>query len=157
MNNLSREVIFNFLKERHLMTAAFCSDDKQPHTAVLLYLIDKDFNIFFVTHADSRKIKTLIVNDSIAISVWEKNIMSVQVEGEVIIHDDEAMKEKVIGDMVENTPDLDDVWPPVLSIRGAEYVIGQIKPKFVIALDVSDSKINEYERPFTKINFESND
>lgn len=145
-----KQEVLEFLKRNFVMNIAVSIDNK-PSSSVLLYYVDDNFNFFFTTHADSFKAKILKSNPKISMSIWEHNQMLVQADGEVTEITEEEQKLKVIDKLAESASMKKDFWPPLLRIRGENYVVFKIIPNWLRKLDLTNNSISSINSPLTNI------
>lgn len=149
MGNEKTEVL-EFLKSQYIMSVAVCENSK-PLSSILLYYIDDDFNIHFATHTDSYKSKALKSNPKISLSIWEANQMLVQIDGDVEEIIDTELKLATIDNLAESAGKKDDFWPPLLRIKGENYVVFKIIPNWIRKLDLVQNTMTQIDSPFTEI------
>jgi nitroimidazol reductase NimA-like FMN-containing flavoprotein (pyridoxamine 5'-phosphate oxidase superfamily) len=137
------------------MTLATVSEDGKPHATVLLYVIDDDFNIYFVSHPDSKKVRHVGQNSAVSLSVWEHRDMSVQVNGEAEPVEDPEKVDALLSELAEAgmAEDDDHFYPPVLRMSGEEYAVFRVRPTAVRCLDLVGDEIKSPGSPFTDIEF----
>ncbi|MEK7519721.1 MAG: pyridoxamine 5'-phosphate oxidase family protein [Patescibacteria group bacterium] len=151
MATYTKQDILRFLKEQSFMTLATVSPDGAPHVVVLLYAVDDDLSIYFMTHEDSRKAANLSASNTVSLVVWEHKKMSVQIEGTAEAITDEQKKDAVLGALAEAGAKREDFWPPIFRIRGGAYAVFRIKPNRIRCLDLAGDHMNEYHTPFTDL------
>lgn len=150
MGQIKKSDVENFLKGEFLMQLATVSGDNIPHVSVLMYFVDDDLNFYFATHSDSQKATNLQGNPFVSIVIWKLGEMLVQVS---------AKAEKIVGDQVDYVFDKlgqaashdEHFWPPLLRIKGAEYVVYKLVPQRMSALDLKSDNIRESSQPFSEI------
>lgn len=152
MTLISKEDALEFLKSHHVMTLATVSEDGTPHATALLYVIDDDFSMYFVSHAESHKVKNVMQNNLVSLAVWEHKKMSVQVNGEARLMEDQKTIDEVLTRIAEaGAGEEDHFYPPIFKIRGQEYSLFKIHPMRVRCLDLRSDQINVPETPFIDI------
>ena len=73
-----------FLKSKVVAVIATVTPDHTPEAATIHYVVDDDFNFYFMTESNSRKAQNFISNNNVALVVGTENIpVTVQVEGKV--------------------------------------------------------------------------
>lgn len=146
--NLKSETLA-FLRKVSIMSAAI--NGTPPISTVLLFAIDDDMTIYFTTLKESYKAKALEKDPAISLSVWEHNSMYVQATGitEVITDENEALK--AIDKIADAAIDLTDFWPPVLQVKGHNYIVYKIKLNWLRTRSLSDKTIVEKESKFKEV------
>lgn len=147
-----KDTIYRFLDSQYIMSLAFINGEK-PGSTILLYHIDQELNIYFATHSDSYKARSLRENPKVSLSVWEHNNMLVQEDGfaEEITDIDEKLS--YVDKLAKSSTKGDDFWPPLLRISGHEYAVFRIKPLWIRKLDLTVDTMTQTNTPFEEINF----
>ena len=87
MDEKLKQKIFSFLKTQQLAVVATSSREGIPEGAVVEYFIDENWNIYFFTHDDTKKIKNLKENNKIAVvigTVLSPNTLQIEGNTEII-------------------------------------------------------------------------
>ena len=147
----TKEEIVDFLRSVSVMSIAV-ELDGQPISSVLLFAVDDDLIIYFATRTDSFKSKALSKNQKISLSVWEHRKMLVQAKGFAEKITDSGESEIALDKIVNSAQNIENFWPPILSITGGEYEIFRLKLDWIRVLDLSDLMIKEEEMPFSEFN-----
>lgn len=150
MNNQPKDEALEFMKNNFVMNIAFSKDNK-PSASVVIYYIDDNFNIYFTTHSDSYKAKALQENPQISINVWEHKKMMVQLDGQVEEIKEDNSQLEIVDKIFNASKHAPDFWPPILRIKGNEYLIFKIKPTWVRTLDLTFDEEHNTNTVFTNI------
>lgn len=154
MDNSNYEKIktdtLSFLKNNFVMEIATAKDNK-PAASVVVYVIDDELNFYFVTYRNSFKAQNLLLNPQISLTVWQFLKMSVQVDGEASVVEDEAQKEWVIDAFADAATKDPNFWAPIFRIKRGDYCVFKIKPIWIRTLDLSHSTVRQEQTPFTEI------
>lgn len=149
---VSKTNVRDFLKSQFVMSIATFSDAK-PQSSIVLYAIDYDFTMYFVTHRDSHKARALLKNNNISLSIWEHKQMLVQADGKVTELVDQKNISKVMDKIAVQASKDGSFWPPVLRFGDKEYIVFKITLQWMRALDLSNDSIVADESPFTDFTF----
>ncbi len=129
--------IRSFLKTHDLAVIATCSKSGQPEAATIGYLVDENFNFFFLTKPDSRKIKNILENPKVALVIGTTSgINTIQVEGEAQI-----IQQKDVGfeEMLLKTTRIGALYyGPLLKMEGGDFVTVRIKTTWLRFLDFDE-------------------
>ncbi len=131
------------------MSAAI-NNAERPVATVLLYAIDDDFTMYFATHRSTIKAKSLAIDPKISFSVWRNHEMLIQASGATREVTDSNQLESVLDKLAESTTTVEDFWPPILQVKGSDYVVYEIKIDWMRALDLSNVAIHN-EQQFSQI------
>jgi len=74
--------VHKFLSEHRLATLATVAETKVPNAAAIYYIVDKEFNIYFMTRIESRKFLNLEINPTVSMVITDETTMeTVQLSG----------------------------------------------------------------------------
>lgn len=128
--------------------------DNKPMCSILLFAIDDDFTMHFITHESTFKARALEKNPSISYSVWKHGHMYVQADGTVSKVTDPEEIDQAMDKIVNSADNIEDFWPPVLRVRNkSNYVVYKVKPYWLRASDLQSKKIREKEPTHTELKF----
>lgn len=146
----SEEIVKDALKFVHAHTLAVVSTvsaEGVPESATVLYHMDGDFNLFFITRNDSRKVKNLMINKNIAVVIGtELGPSTMQMSGTAEALSSEEQK-KFIAEL-EKTSTLDALYyGPFLNIIGINFTLYKVDVKWArwLTLDLSQLKEVYYQ------------
>jgi uncharacterized pyridoxamine 5'-phosphate oxidase family protein len=66
---ITKETVFSYLREQKLGVIATVLPENKPEAATIDYFIDDNWNIYFLTHEESRKVNNLRKNNTVAMVV----------------------------------------------------------------------------------------
>lgn len=153
MSQSDRKIILDFLRTQFIMEIATSHKDK-PAASIVLYMVDDDFNFYFVTHNDSYKSQNLLNNPRISLAIWKHQEMLVQVDGAAQPVIDEREKERLMDELADAATNDEAFWPPVFRIKGDKYIIFKVTPHWLRSLDLTRNTIRQEDSPFTELTFE---
>lgn len=151
---LLRRKALRFLKSQVLAVVATCGDDKKPRAALVAYLVDDDFNVWFVTHRDTRKFDDLQENPNVGISVgFEPGPWTVQMTGVAKLQEDGVA---AFFKRAEKYPKVHDIltgggFPsyPFAGMQGLEVALFRVRISEVQVLDLEPKTKGVRFRRFT--------
>jgi len=150
MSEYTNEEVLAFLREHYIMALATSMNNK-PSSSVLLYAVNGDFTMYFMTHGHSFKAKNLRENPQASLSVWAKDEMLVQADVTVEELTDDMEKPQAMDRLAEAAAKDDDFWPPLLRLDGDDYVVFKATPVWLRALDLATKEVHDSGPPFTEI------
>lgn len=81
-----KKVAFAFLQQQTTTVISTVSPEITPEAASVSYVMDADWNIYIITHRDSRKVANIQVNPHVALVVGTSLVAhTAQIEGEAQI------------------------------------------------------------------------
>ena len=147
-----REQALKFLQRHKTAALGTVSPDGAPHVAVVTCIIDDDFNIYFVTKADSRKLKNILRDPRVAVTVGgnPKTPSTIQMEGRAEIIDDP--RHYMISHLNREMDIANAHWWPLLKTHGVEFIYLKIKVEWARRLDLDMTKdAGSYDQEFQEI------
>jgi nitroimidazol reductase NimA-like FMN-containing flavoprotein (pyridoxamine 5'-phosphate oxidase superfamily) len=148
-----RKKTLNYLKQEQLMVLATASKTGEPHATAVFYLVDDDFNFYFVTKAKTSKNRNLERNRRVALSIGWGPPMNVQVHGTAKPVKDDRIKMRALAELIALGAARRDVWPPILHIEAGEYRMYRITPKSVHVLDLQSKMLGSDASPIYDLKF----
>ena len=149
-NKLNKTKVLDFIKSNTTTEIATVINNK-PSVAVVVYVTDKKLNFYFVTHVGTRKAKNLLKNPYISLAIWEHYKMLIQADGKATVVKDKKTKDWVMDGFADIATADPNFWAPIFKMSGSDYIIFKITPKWIRALDLSESTVNHKGSPFTEI------
>lgn len=140
----------SFLKENFVMEIATCKDNK-PAVSPIIYVMDDEFNFYFVTYRQSFKAQNLINNPRCSFTVWQFLKMCIQADGETSIVEDEAKKEWVVEAFADAATKDPNFWAPIFRIKRGDYCVFKIKPTWMRILDLTHNTVRQEDSPYIEI------
>lgn len=127
-------------------------DDKgQPHAATVIVVVNDDLTVNFITRAMTNKHKNLLLNSRVAMAIGSVPPFAFQLRGRAR----EVKAAKEVASIMEKWAvvgsQLKDIWPPVLRMGQAPYVVFSIKPTRLTAIDLRGQTLNTKVPPFVRI------
>ena len=151
MNEITRDSAVMFLRQVNIMTAALVGTRGPISTPLLFAVEDNLSKLYVATHRDSFKSQALLSNNAISCSIWQFDKMMIQLDGTAKEVTDSTRVPVIIDKLVDSLGRIEGFWPPVLRIEGEGYIVFEITPTWVRALDLSSSTILAGDNPFTEI------
>lgn len=133
------------------MTLAVCGTDNQPQSHLMLFAIDNDFTLYFVTTNTSNKYRALQKNNKVGASIFSNKEMLIQIQGVVTELFDQDFTQ-TLEKLADATTSLPHFWNPLLQISNSNYSTFKLTPKSVRILDLSSDTIIHPTSPYTNIN-----
>ncbi len=146
-----KKLVLDSLKNNRLAALATVSSDGLPHAATVVYAVDDDFNVYFVTRKNTSKVRNLEQNPVVSLSIGSALPIYVQMRGRAERVTDEQERQERLDAVAAAGAGLKDVWPPILHIGNDDYVLFKIVPDLIRALDLRDQNIAAEEPPFIEI------
>ncbi|MFH1047099.1 MAG: pyridoxamine 5'-phosphate oxidase family protein [Patescibacteria group bacterium] len=148
----SRTLVLQALKDSRIASLATVSSDGVPHAATVVFAVDDDFNIYFVTRENTTKVKNIAANPIVSLSMGAKPPVYVQMRGRAErIDGDVALREKMLSEVARAGAGIEDIWPPIMHIGNSDYILFRVVPEFIRGLDLRDQHIAADEPPFIQI------
>lgn len=77
-----RHQVFSFLTSQVVAVISTVSPEITPEAATIMYVIDENWNMYLLTHKDSRKVANIKINPQVALVVGTTIVAhTVQIEG----------------------------------------------------------------------------
>lgn len=145
-----RQKAIEFLKSNDTMVIATASSGGEPQASTVYYAVDDDLNLFFITHAGTKKHDNLRQNKKVAFVVgFGPQVLTVQGGGVA-----EEMAEghgAVYDQIMEKALKPADQWPPLILSKKGQCVF-KITPTWMVCLNLhKESHAGEIEEDFYKI------
>lgn len=124
--------IRDFLNNHGVGILATASLNGLPHAATIYFIIDENFNIFFITKEQTTKHKNLHANPHAALAVHDaRSQTTVQVTGEASPVNDFKQVQYIFDRVLEITHKTsgNNHKPPVAKLNAGKYIAYCIKPK----------------------------
>ncbi|OGZ65582.1 MAG: hypothetical protein A3C06_00750 [Candidatus Taylorbacteria bacterium RIFCSPHIGHO2_02_FULL_46_13] len=123
-----------FLKENDTMVIATASKSGEPQASTVYYVVDNDFNVFFITNAGTKKHDNLTKNNQVAFVVgFGPQVLTVQGGG--IAQEMAEGYEQVYGQIMEKALKPADQWPPLFLSKKGQCVF-KITPSWMVCLNL---------------------
>lgn len=122
-DNALRTATFNFLTTNDQLTAVIASTttDHKPHTNVVYYHIDQNFNVYFLTATTTQKYQNLCARPAAAFTIgFGPGHTTVQGSGEAALLEKGSMEEKTAITQISNRMSEQDASWPVFQLEEYE-------------------------------------
>ena len=132
-----------FAKARKLAIISTVSSEGVPESAMVLYHIDDEFNFFFVTRSDSRKVRNLSTNKNISVVIGtDLGPSTLQMSGtaEIIPQDEQKT---FIENLSKDTTLGALYYGPFLEIVGINFTLYKVKMNWVRWLTLDLNRLKE--------------
>lgn len=149
-NHVTNDKILDFLRKTGIMSVALIKDNK-PLSSVLMFAVDDDFTFYCGTLKSSYKAQAIAQNNTISFSIWEHNQYLVQANGGITAIDDQEAAEIALDKIVDAAASLENFWPPVLQIKGHDYILYKIVPEWLRVLDLTHKEAVSEDSLFTQL------
>lgn len=144
------EDILQMIRQVGILSLAVSDNSGQPQSHKMMFAVDDDFTFYFATSSSSQKAKTLAENPKVGLSIWNNQLILLQVQGVV-----ELLEGKDVDTTIEKlanvAADMPSFWPPVLQIKKDSYAVYKVKPTAIRALDLTSTTISNNFDMFTDI------
>ena len=153
---ISKEKLLKFLRENPVASIGAVYKGK-PINSVVLTAIDNDFTFYFVTNPETYKAKALLENPIISMTIWNKDQYQAQAMGIAKPIDSSIDPCDIFDKIINSLDNIEEFWPPVISMSNEEYIIFQIKLDWIRVFDITQMKIKGNSSLFTTYNLKNND
>lgn len=120
MTQQTIDIVWEFLRNNRLVTVATLSAEKKtPEASLVYYSFENLPYIYISTYKDSRKLKNIVANDTVALVISDEAKATVlQIEGTAKVLQDSNVKMEVIEKIskVANQNPQSSFFPPILSL-----------------------------------------
>jgi len=121
-----------FLKRNRTGVIATAGHDNLPHASAVHYIVDDDFNIYFLTLPSSRKYKALQAHPQVAFTVIREDVpQTIQIEGmaqDITLSLEMNEKKEQILKALEANPFF---FPPISKLDPETPAVIWIKPNWI--------------------------
>lgn len=137
---IQKEQAKKFLQSHYLATITTVAHDGEPQAATMLYLMDDDFNFYFVTRRHTRKYANLQSNNKVGMVITSTdNPETIQVQGEATTSPENLDDEFVA--QLEKKTDLANLYHgPFLGLAGLDFSVWKIKTHWLRSLNVQEGE-----------------
>lgn len=81
-DEINKNKFLDFLKSKNVAVISTVSEANQPMSATIYYVVDNDFNFYFMTKSFTRKFRNLKHNKEVALAVGTENTpVTAQIQG----------------------------------------------------------------------------
>jgi len=150
--NKIRTEALNFLKGNKIAVIATVSETGVPHAATVYYIVDDEFNIYFMTNGDSQKANDLRRTKKAAMVVGAGPQISTMQGGGIVETDTFNVMEmtKLIFDRLN--PEEVKYWP-IKKLKVENIAVFKIKLEWLswLNFDLENTPAGDYKEGFLKI------
>lgn len=141
--------VLAFLKNQQLMTVATVSPDGQPDCAVVLFTVDDDMSLYFMTRPNTRKALNIQHNNRVAVVVWKLIDMSVQIDATAELLTDKSQINHILDRLADSAIRVGEgFFPPIFRLSNTnEYNVYKLTPTTVRDLDLEKGNVREAKSP----------
>jgi uncharacterized protein YhbP (UPF0306 family) len=145
--------IYHFLGDNHVGVLATIDPNNEPHGAVIYHIIDKDFNVSFLTKTGTKKYDNLVRNNHVVLVVYEPASQTVaQVIGKAVeITDGYSINAVAAAVFTSSLRASDGSSPPVAKLQAGEYAAFRIEPDQIRMAAYAHPDSGDYDRLFDSI------
>ena len=116
---MTREFLYNFIKQHKLAVISTLSTDNKPEAAVVGFAISKDLEIIFDTVKTSRKYQNLLHCPNVALVIGWDNETTVQLEGIAteLTGDETEYYKEIYFEAYPDGRERDKTWPDIIHFK----------------------------------------
>ncbi|MFA6407342.1 MAG: pyridoxamine 5'-phosphate oxidase family protein [Candidatus Paceibacterota bacterium] len=115
-----------YLQSEKLAVVSTVSSEGKPQSATVLYLLDDEFNFFFVTRSDTKKVENLLTNNDVSIVVGaQMGPVTMQMSGVATLLSSTEQKEFVYK-LSKNTELKQLYYGPFLNLEGINFSLYRV-------------------------------
>jgi len=140
--SVTKESFFSYLKEQTLAVIATTSSDAQPEAATVDYFMDDNWNIYVLTHKETRKVENIQKNNKVAVVVGTVLAThTAQIEGKARII---KPSDPEFSDLLLHFAGLKSLYAsPLFKITGVDLVIIKITITWLRWLEINKESMRE--------------
>lgn len=131
----------DFLEKNSTAVIATVSKDGTPQAATIFYVIEKEFELYFMTLSSTRKYTNLLSNSKVAFVVGTTDTiaMTVQIEGVAELVTNYKEQARILMQLAEVANRGGVLWPPISKIPGKKYAVFHLSPTWIRCLETLDT------------------
>lgn len=131
----------DFLEEHPVATLATADENAIPQASTIYFVLDDDFNFYFITKEETQKFKNLIANKHAALAIHEvASQRTVQVTGTAVLVKEVDKFLDIFDKIVAiSAGETNSDRPPVSKLFAGDYVLFRLTPSSV--------RLAEYTNP----------
>lgn len=139
-----KDAIGEFLRHHSTGVLATVSEEGQPSTSTIYYIVSKHDEIFFLTKSGTTKSINLQQNNKAALTVVDTlQPIAVNMTGSVIEITDTAQKDEVLQSVTKLAYSLLHDYAPIIKLHKGSFAAMKFTPEL--------AKLTDYSKPFGKI------
>ena len=148
--------VYSFMSHHPICVLCMVGEDNMPHSVVVYYSVDQEFNITFTTKSETKKVKSLDNNQNVQIVVYEPSLQTlVQVTGVATKITD---KEKMGGVLRRTKNSAEHLSisgvAPIEKLLAGEHVMYLVRPSLISMAVFARPDSGGYDDIYEKINFD---
>lgn len=148
-NEAIQQEALDFLKQHIFAVVASVTEEHRPSAATVLYHIDDDMNLFFMTRRQTRKFENLKANERVALVVGlGEGPGTVQLEGEAhLVENGEDGLDGFFKRLEEHAKLKELYYGPFLRLPGIDLAVFRVRIDWMRYLHLnSETQMEEYYR-----------
>ena len=147
----ARKEALRFLQKQDFMSLATVDEKSRPHVATLIFFVDEDFNIYWISHKNTKKTDNIETSNLVAGDVHDKEpAWYVQFHGHVSEASEHESK-NIIEEFAQRTVEFKNFWPPIFMQEDPQYFVYKITPTWLRLVDLSGMTISADPAPIYDI------
>lgn len=129
----SRHKAYNFLKQHSMGVVSTSDKDGKPWGSAVYYIVDEEFNVYFVTRAETNKYQNIKHNTGVSFTVADASTKTtIQLKGEVNeISASDYMNNLFDKFMKVRHQDNHNWSPPINKLHAGSFMPLRIKPTYL--------------------------
>jgi nitroimidazol reductase NimA-like FMN-containing flavoprotein (pyridoxamine 5'-phosphate oxidase superfamily) len=139
----ARLAAVKLLRSSHLMVVASATPTGEPHAALISYVIDDDWNIYYLSRAKTRKTEMIADNPQVSFTVGFDLPVSIQGWGRAVTVIDKNERAAAFERLSQEAGKHDSFWPPPLKLDRVRDAVIKIEPLRVRAIQVAGMDPND--------------
>ena len=135
--------VLEFLQKHPMGILSTVGEDSTPWGAAIYYIVDEDFNFYFVTRSETFKYQNIKNNSGVALTIADPETQqTVQLSGKVSTMPVQKYMDVFFDKFAAIRPEGDYKWaPPVDKLQAGKYVPLQIIPTKLQYADYGKNRI----------------
>lgn len=129
----TEKLISLFLADHYSGVVATADVAANPHAAVVYYLPEPDFTLFFATKEETQKYKNIEENKQVAFVIYDEQAQTtLQISGHVRVVTESEEKRATLKNMKNSSLTLSSrLLPPAYKLSAGEYAVLQLIPQTI--------------------------
>ena len=131
--------VYEFLKSNHMGILSTVTEEGKPWGSAIFFVVDEDFNIFFVTRMETFKYQNMDKNSYAALTVADhETLTTVQLSGKITRVPAENYMDVIFNKLAAIEPKGKSDWtPPLMKVHKGDYIPLQLTPSTLQYADYS--------------------